>query len=187
MTGPFVIAGSVMLAITIVLFSTHQMTAVGSPNAWLPQMLNVGSLIEYDHSSILFNNITGKIMEEMERNGTGPCYNQHTNSTKVIGLPDGDLIVLSTNVVHKFWLQSYTKTGDSRCAGGDYYELDLSSPLWKSRPPSKDCTTALTQWNSWSLMFTPAITTSPRSFSSTPITAWIIMGRPGVSRNSPPR
>lgn len=132
--GPFVVAGSIMLGVTIVLFSTHQMMGLNAA-VWLPQML--GGPINYSSPRALpFYNITGKIMEEIARNGTGHCYDQNTNSTKVIGFPDNDS--LSTNVVHKFWLQSYTRAGERRCAGGDYYELDLSSPLWKSRPPSKD-------------------------------------------------
>lgn len=88
-----------------------------------------------------FHNVTGKILEEMERNGTSPCHDQNTNSTKLIGFeyPENeDTLTLATNVVHKFWLQSYRIGGESRCAGGDYYELDLSSSFWKSRPPSTD-------------------------------------------------
>jgi hypothetical protein len=83
-----------------------------------------------------FQNITGKVMDELARNGTGPCYEQRTNNTKVIGLPE--TLTLPTNVVHRFWLQSHTSAGAPRCAGGDYYELDLSSPLWKSRPRIHD-------------------------------------------------
>jgi len=96
-----------MPAMTIVLFSIHQMKAVGVPNALLPQMLS--SLIEY--SSLPFYDITGKIMEDMERNGTGLCYDQYPNSTRVIGIPENvEVLTLSSNVMHKFWLQSYTKT-----------------------------------------------------------------------------
>lgn len=129
-----------MLAMTIILFSTHQIIALGPKAATrLPQLL--GTAIEFSTPRLYapFRNITGRIMDEMARNGTGPCYDQHTNSTKVIGFPENaDVLTLETNVVHKFWLQSYTSTGERRCAGGDYYELDLSSPLWKSRPPSED-------------------------------------------------
>lgn len=86
-----------------------------------------------------FQNITGKIIDEMALNGTGPCYEHHTNSTKVIGFPDNvEALTLSTNVLHKLWLQSYDSEGGRRCAGGDYYELDLASSLWKSRPQIED-------------------------------------------------
>ncbi|KAG0583456.1 hypothetical protein KC19_3G137400 [Ceratodon purpureus] len=143
--GPSVTAGSVILAMTVVLFWS-QMIVVAGPTtaAWLPRMLaqhytnndTVGSLLR---NLPPFLNITGKVIEELARNGTGPCYEQHTNSTKVTGLPNNvDILTLSTNVVHKFWLHSYTHAGERRCAGGDYYELDLSSPLWKSRPPIED-------------------------------------------------
>lgn len=134
-----------MLAISLVLFYTQ--TVVVGPNAaaWLPLSLpTLGSnkTISGHHfptATVPFLNITGMIIDELARNGSGPCYDEHTNRTKVIGLPEtADVIFLPTNVVHRFWLQSLNSAGQARCAGGDYYEVDLSNSLWRSRPPTKD-------------------------------------------------
>lgn len=126
MTGPLVIAGSLLVGMTMM----HMFTNL----EWVSG--NQFFVDKIEASLIRFENITGNLVDELARNGTGPCYEQHTNYTKVIGLSDE--LTLATDHVHKFWLHSYTRKGELRCAGGDYYELELSSPLWRSRPLSED-------------------------------------------------
>ena len=145
MFGPSVIAGSIILAMTVILFWSNLVVLGPAAAARLASRAVRLARNHTNHATVSspllqpFRNITGKVIDEMARNGTSPCYQQHTNSTKVVGFPDDvDVLTLSTNVVHHFWLQSYDSTGERRCAGGDYYELDLSSSLWKSRPPVQD-------------------------------------------------
>ncbi|EFJ15422.1 hypothetical protein SELMODRAFT_422715 [Selaginella moellendorffii] len=49
-----------------------------------------------------------------------------------------EMITLSTEVSHKFWIVSYAADGSRRCHGGDFYEIDLSGHQWKSRPSVTD-------------------------------------------------
>ena len=102
--------------------------------------VSTGSSRESKTNAIAFRNVTGQILDELRKNGTTACYEERTSRTEVVGLPDADhdVITLPTNVVHRFWLQSYASNGSPRCAGGDYYEADISSDLWKSRPLVED-------------------------------------------------
>ncbi|KAK9139637.1 hypothetical protein Scep_009318 [Stephania cephalantha] len=43
-----------------------------------------------------------------------------------------------TGEVHELMIQALDGDGKPRCIGGDYFETDLSSQSWKSRPPIKD-------------------------------------------------
>ncbi|KAI3908235.1 hypothetical protein MKW92_021474 [Papaver armeniacum] len=94
------------------------------------------------------------ISVELEKNFTSnlltrwmlrePCMNCSTFDIH-IPLLDGlkmekmnNLVELSAGDVHSFDFQAMDESGNPKCLGGDYFELDLSSELWKSRPPIED-------------------------------------------------
>ncbi|CAM6095582.1 unnamed protein product [Calypogeia fissa] len=70
-----------------------------------------------------------------------------THSAQIVGLPPPSklkgnkrpIIHLNAGPVYELMINSIGDDGQHRCAGGDYYETDLSGPLWKSRPPVLDC------------------------------------------------
>ncbi|EFJ24822.1 hypothetical protein SELMODRAFT_442281 [Selaginella moellendorffii] len=82
------------------------------------------------------------ILQRVSENGTRPCHNISTEAAYFFGLPmEGngeEMITLSTEVSHKFWIVSYAADGSRRCHGGDFYEIDLSGHQWKSRPSVTD-------------------------------------------------
>ncbi|RZC53214.1 hypothetical protein C5167_012063 [Papaver somniferum] len=48
------------------------------------------------------------------------------------------LVELSAADAHSFDFQALDESGNPKHLGGDYFELDLSSEPWKSRPPIED-------------------------------------------------
>ena len=142
-TAPCLIISSMLLMMFFAtgLLSLHLVVVGPSVPPWMPlsSMLgssatSIGSSSNSKTATIPFRNVTGQILDELSKNGTTACYDERTDRTDIVGL-DATLL---TNVVHRFWLQSYTSNGTRRCAGGDYYEADLSSDLWKSRPLVED-------------------------------------------------
>lgn len=99
--------------------------------------------IQFPHIIV---NETEQLVLQIKQNGTLPCHEMRTQSAQILGLPEpskrkGDkvpVIRLAAGPVHEFTIISIGDDGQPRCAGGDYYETDLSGPLWKSRPPVLD-------------------------------------------------
>ncbi|KAL3679671.1 hypothetical protein R1sor_022627 [Riccia sorocarpa] len=73
-------------------------------------------------------------------NGSKPCHNQTTNFTKLEGLPkrSNGKISLQYDRKYSLTLVAYTEDGRRRCSGGDYFEVDLHSDKYRSRPPTVD-------------------------------------------------
>jgi hypothetical protein len=92
-------------------------------------------------------NETEHLMLQYRQNGTLPCHNNRTESAYILGLPqpsklegnEESIIKLYAGPVYELLIISVGADGQPRCQGGDYYETDLSGPLWKSRPPIIDC------------------------------------------------
>ncbi|KAF5758194.1 putative immunoglobulin-like protein [Helianthus annuus] len=72
--------------------------------------------------------------------GGEPCKDSSTEDIIIRGLDRGDIdtIELSTGDIHEYVIQAVDGSGNPRCLGGDYFEIDLSGETWKSRPPIKD-------------------------------------------------
>ncbi|KAF5803063.1 hypothetical protein HanRHA438_Chr06g0276041 [Helianthus annuus] len=71
--------------------------------------------------------------------GGSPCKDSITDNIDIHGLDNINRnIELSTGDIHEYVIQSLDSSGNPRCLGGDYFETDLSSATWKSRPPVKD-------------------------------------------------
>ncbi|GAB4843462.1 hypothetical protein Ancab_013424 [Ancistrocladus abbreviatus] len=70
--------------------------------------------------------------------GIVPCRETKTADIKIEGFDDGKPIDLTTGDAHEIVFQALDESGVPRCLGGDYFEIDLSGELWKSRPPMKD-------------------------------------------------
>lgn len=72
------------------------------------------------------------------------CPRSETANISIAGLDydgntsSGSAIELGAGVIHEFGMISLDKYGKPRCLGGDYFEVDLSSESWKSRPLLKD-------------------------------------------------
>lgn len=69
------------------------------------------------------------------------CQENSTDSAHILGLPSpnkDDAIPLTAGIAHTLLLVSFDSFGRQRCAGGDYFETELRSPFWKSRPPVVD-------------------------------------------------
>jgi hypothetical protein len=87
-----------------------------------------------------FPNESVSLLQQIDENNTLPCYQQRTFTAEVFGLPKpekGKPIRLHTGEIHELLIVSYEESG-KRCAGGDYYETDLSGVNWKTRPPILD-------------------------------------------------
>jgi len=87
------------------------------------------------------SNETQVILQQVIENGTMPCYEKRTHTAHIFGLPKpekGLPIQLSAGVVYDLLLVSFEESGKRRCAGGDFFETDLTSINWKSRPPIID-------------------------------------------------
>ncbi|GJU78527.1 putative immunoglobulin-like protein [Tanacetum coccineum] len=74
--------------------------------------------------------------------GGEPCKDSTTQDIFINGIDDMTkehvVIELTSGVIHKYVFQAVDGSGNSRCLGGDYFEIDLSSHNWKSRPPVQD-------------------------------------------------
>ncbi|KAF3326164.1 hypothetical protein FCM35_KLT09244 [Carex littledalei] len=63
-----------------------------------------------------------------------PCNNSLTTE---ISLPSTPITVPSSEIT-TLTFHALDESGKRQCIGGDYFETDLSSPSWKSRPPVTD-------------------------------------------------
>lgn len=74
--------------------------------------------------------------------GGTPCRDLRTVN---ISLPRFDYsttesvpVQIVAGEIHEFIFHALDEFGNPRCSGGDYFETDLSSQTWKSRPPVTD-------------------------------------------------
>ncbi|KAL2613382.1 hypothetical protein R1flu_025074 [Riccia fluitans] len=83
---------------------------------------------------------TDTLFTLLKLNGSIPCHNQSTNFTKLHGLPKPrkGKVSLQYNTKYSLDLVAYTEEGKRRCSGGDYFEVDLHSDNFRSRPPTVD-------------------------------------------------
>ncbi|KMZ57456.1 hypothetical protein ZOSMA_85G00180 [Zostera marina] len=66
------------------------------------------------------------------------CERTLTTNISILRFDDKNPVKLVAGEVHEFVIFTLDENGRRRCSGGDYFELDLSSKNWKSRPPIKD-------------------------------------------------
>ncbi|KAG0561121.1 hypothetical protein KC19_9G039100 [Ceratodon purpureus] len=88
-----------------------------------------------------FPNEGVSLLQQLHENSTLPCSQRRTFTAEVFGLPrpkNGEPIRLHTGKIHELSIVSYEENGKRRCAGGDYFETDLSGINWKTRPPILD-------------------------------------------------
>lgn len=84
---------------------------------------------------------SSRLLQQESENLTLPCYKQPTFTAEVFGLPKPENrkpIQLQTGQIHEILIVSYESSGRRRCAGGDFFETDLSGSHWKARPPVLD-------------------------------------------------
>ncbi|CAN6481965.1 unnamed protein product [Victoria cruziana] len=82
-------------------------------------------------------NITARALDMLGRSAKDPCQKQKTTRISVSGL-DAGWPELPVGKIHRFLVRTYNDAGVPRCAGGDFFEVDLSGESWKSRPPLAD-------------------------------------------------
>lgn len=89
-------------------------------------------------SAELEQNYTSNLLSRMWAAGGEPCKDSRTVDIKFLNFDDGKPVVLSTGNVHEVVFQAVYESGNSRCGGGDYFEINLAGELWRSRPPTRD-------------------------------------------------
>lgn len=86
----------------------------------------------------LEQNYSSNLLSRWLAPGGEPCKDSKTVDIKFVDFDEGKPIVLSTGNAHKVVFQALDELGNPHCVGDDYFEIDLSGELWKSRPPIKD-------------------------------------------------
>uniref|UniRef100_A0A7N0SYF5 Uncharacterized protein n=1 Tax=Kalanchoe fedtschenkoi TaxID=63787 RepID=A0A7N0SYF5_KALFE len=92
-------------------------------------------------STELETDVSANLLQQWLLPGGTPCRDLRTVE---IALPSfdnatgGKMVELATGELHEFIFQALDESGNPRCSGGDYFEADLSSETWKSRPPVTD-------------------------------------------------
>ncbi|KAK8619613.1 hypothetical protein V6N13_135895 [Hibiscus sabdariffa] len=89
-------------------------------------------------SAELEKNFTANLLTRWLAKGGEPCKDSQTVEIKIPGLDKEELVELSAGEIHDFMFQAIDESGNARCLGGDYFEVDLSGDSWKSRPVVKD-------------------------------------------------
>ncbi|KAK1277292.1 hypothetical protein QJS04_geneDACA017796 [Acorus gramineus] len=84
-------------------------------------------------------NYTSLLLSRWLAPGGEQCRDSRTKDVSIPGLEGlNSPVELSAAEVHKFTMHALDDAGLPRCLGGDYFETDLSSNTWKSRPPTMD-------------------------------------------------
>lgn len=86
----------------------------------------------------LEQNFTSNLLARCWERGGVPCKDSKTVEIKFLNFDDSRPIEFSTGDAHEVVFQALDESGNIRCGGGDYFEIDLVSELWKSRPPTRD-------------------------------------------------
>ncbi|KAL1539052.1 hypothetical protein AAHA92_27725 [Salvia divinorum] len=89
-------------------------------------------------SAELESNYSSRLIANWLAPGGEPCKDSKTVDVRVAGLDGSENVELVAGEIHEFVFQAVDEAGEPRCLGGDYFETDLSSEKWKSRPPVKD-------------------------------------------------
>ncbi|KAE8704577.1 SNARE associated Golgi protein family isoform 1 [Hibiscus syriacus] len=89
-------------------------------------------------SAELETNFTANLLSKWLAKGGEPCKDSQTVGIKIPGLEKEKMVELSAGEIHYFVFQAVDESGNARCLGGDYFEVDLSGDSWKSRPLVKD-------------------------------------------------
>lgn len=88
------------------------------------------------------SNFTQKFLTLIAQNGSKACHDVATSKAHLFGLPrlkEGESYIrLKCGIIHELTLIAFDEFGKRRCAGGDYFETDVSGPNWKSRAPVTD-------------------------------------------------
>ncbi|CAN6328363.1 unnamed protein product [Urochloa humidicola] len=87
-------------------------------------------------------NFTDDLLARWLAPGGSPCRDARTVNISVPVLDPaagkGEASELRAGEIHEFTFWALDGAGERRCLGGDYFEVDLSGPAWKSRPPVVD-------------------------------------------------
>ncbi|CAN6360225.1 unnamed protein product [Urochloa humidicola] len=87
-------------------------------------------------------NFTDDLLARWLAPGGSPCRDARTVniSVPVLDAAAGRVRAaeLRAGEIHEFTFWALDGAGERRCLGGDYFEIDLSGPAWKSRPPVVD-------------------------------------------------
>ncbi|CAO2821892.1 unnamed protein product [Amaranthus hypochondriacus] len=83
-------------------------------------------------------NFSSNLLSRWLAPGGDLCKDSKTVDIKFVNFDDWKPIELSTGKSHEVIFQALDEFGNLNCVGGDYFEIDLSGELWKSRPPIKD-------------------------------------------------
>lgn len=87
----------------------------------------------------LEQNYTSNLLSKWLAPGGEPCKDSKTVEIKFLNFDDEkNPIVLSSGNAHEVFFQALEESGNSHCLGGDYFEIDLASERWRSRPPTWD-------------------------------------------------
>lgn len=86
----------------------------------------------------LEQNFSSNLLSRWLTPGGEPCKDSRTVDIEFVNFDDEKPPVLSTGNAHEVVFRALDESGNPRCLGDDYFEIDLSSELWKSRPPTKD-------------------------------------------------
>ncbi|KAL5701714.1 hypothetical protein ACHQM5_027024 [Ranunculus cassubicifolius] len=90
-------------------------------------------------SAELEANYSSNILSRWLAPGGEPCRESRTVNIMIPGLDDTQNVrELPTGEIHELEFQALDDSGNRRCLGGDYFEIDLSGEAWKSRPPVVD-------------------------------------------------
>ncbi|KAK9161281.1 hypothetical protein Syun_007622 [Stephania yunnanensis] len=81
-------------------------------------------------------NFTSNLLSQWLAPGGEPCRDSKTSEIAIQNLDS--ILQFYTGEVHELMIQALDGDGKPKCIGGDYFETDLSSQSWKSRPPIKD-------------------------------------------------
>ncbi|KAH0470636.1 hypothetical protein IEQ34_000359 [Dendrobium chrysotoxum] len=84
-------------------------------------------------------NYTSTIISRWLTPGGEACRDSHTAAISIPALQSSSLpVFLTAGDIHEFTFLALDVSLRPRCIGGDYFETDLSSASWKSRPPIHD-------------------------------------------------
>ncbi|XP_051129998.1 uncharacterized protein LOC127250660 [Andrographis paniculata] len=100
------------------------------------------NFVIHDQSPSEFGaNYSSNLLANWLAPGGEPCKDSRTSDIRIPRIDGNDgttTMNLTAGEVHEFVFQALDDSGEPHCLGGDYFELDLSGPQWKSRPPVKD-------------------------------------------------
>ncbi|KAJ0979621.1 hypothetical protein J5N97_015095 [Dioscorea zingiberensis] len=83
-------------------------------------------------------NYTSSLIARWLSPGGEPCRDSRTAAISIPAFDAIPHVKLHAGEVHEFLILALDELGQPRCLGGDYFETDLSSQSWKSRPPVTD-------------------------------------------------